>query len=163
MTEQDYKYYLDLGIQKTNEGKFEEALDALEKSLELKPNHALTHFSKGIVYHNLNQLRAAYENYAKAIDNNENMIDAYYNKAQAILAFENPTTEELQEAKTDLEKAVELDDKFIDAYYHLAIVKMKLGLYESAVVSLDKVLQLQPNSPYSKALKKLILTKYLKI
>ena len=50
MTEQDYKYYLDLGIQKTNEGKFEEALDALEKSLELKPNHALTHFSKGIVY-----------------------------------------------------------------------------------------------------------------
>ncbi|MGN1125075.1 MAG: tetratricopeptide repeat protein [Candidatus Gastranaerophilaceae bacterium] len=163
MTEQDYKYYLDLGIQKTNEGKFEEALDALEKSLDLKPNHALTHFSKAIAYHNLNQLRAAYENYARAIKIDEKMVDAYYNKAQAILAFENPTEEELKEAKEDLEKAVELDNQFVDAYYHLAIVKMKLGLYESAIVSLDKVLEIQPKSPYSKALKKLIMKKYLHI
>ena len=52
MTEKDYKYYLEEGIKKTNEGKFEEALENLEKSLELKPDHALTHFSKGIAYHN---------------------------------------------------------------------------------------------------------------
>lgn len=40
MTDKDYKYYLDEGIKKTNEGKFEEALKDLEKSLELKPDHA---------------------------------------------------------------------------------------------------------------------------
>lgn len=51
------------------------------------------------------------------------MIDAYYNRAQAILAFDNPSEEELKEAKADLEQATKLDDKFIDAYYYLAIVK----------------------------------------
>lgn len=161
MTEKDYKYYLEEGIKKTNDGKFEEALENLEKSLELKPDHALTHFSKGIAYHNLTQLRAAYENYGHAIKIDEKMIDAYYNRAQAILAFDNPSEDELKEAKADLEQATKLDDKFIDAYYYLAIVKMKLGLYESAIVSLDKVLAIQPQSPYSKALKKLIMKKYL--
>ena len=161
MTDKDYKYYLEEGIKKTNEGKFEEALKDLEKSLELKPDHALTHFSKAIAHHNLKQLRAAYENYGHAIKIDEKMVDAYYNRAQTILAFDNPSEEELKEAKTDLEKATELDDKFIDAYYYLAIVKMKLGLYESAIVSLDKVLAIQPQSLYSKALKKLIMKKYL--
>lgn len=161
MAEKDYKYYLEEGIKKTNEGKFEEALENLEKSLELKPDHALTHFSKGIAYHNLKQLRAAYENYGHAIKIDEKMIDAYYNRAQAILAFDNPSEDELKEAKADLEQATKLDDKFIDAYYYLAIVKIKLGLYESAIVSLDKVLAIQPQSPYSKALKKLIMKKYL--
>ena len=161
MTEKDYKYYLEEGIKKTNEGKFEEALENLEKSLELKPDHALTHFSKGIAYHNLKQLRAAYENYGHAIQIDEKMIDAYYNRAQAILAFDNPSEDELKEAKADLEQATKLDDKFIDAYYYLAIVKMKLGIYKNEIVSLDKVLAIQPQSPYSKALKKLIMKKYL--
>ena len=89
------------------------------------------------------------------------VLDVDTETVQTILAFDNPSEEELKEAKTDLEKATELDDKFIDAYYYLAIVKMKLGLYESAIVSLDKVLAIQPQSPYSKALKKLIMKKYL--
>lgn len=161
MTEHDYKYYLEQGIDKTNQGKFEEALKDLEKSLELKPDHALTHFSKGIAYHNLKQLRAAYENYGHAIKIDEKMVDAYFNRAQTILAFDKPTESELNEAKKDLEKATELDDKFIDAYYYLAIAKMKLGEYQSAIESLDKVLAIEPQSPYSRALKKLIEQKYL--
>lgn len=163
MTEQDYKFYLNEGIELTNQGKFEDAIDSLNKSLELNNGNALTYFSKAIAYHNLGQLRAAYENYGKAILLDKKMIDAYYNKAQAILAFEDATEEELEEALANLEKATELDEKFIDAHYYSAVVKKKLSLYESAIVSLNKVLDLQPESPYSKALKKLILTKYLHI
>lgn len=162
MTEQDYKYYLDQGIEKTNQGKFEEALELLEKARELNENNALIHFSKAIAYHNLNQLRAAYENYSHAIELDKKMIDAYYNRAQTILAFENPTEDELKEALQDLERAVELDEKFIDAHYYSAVVKKKLGMYESAINSLDKVLAIEPLSPYSRALKKLIEQKYLK-
>lgn len=163
MAEQDYKFYLNEGIELTNQGKFEDAIDSLNKSLELNKGNALTYFSKAIAYHNLGQLRAAYENYGKAILLDKKMIDAYYNKAQAILAFEDATEDELKEALSNLEKATELDEKFIDAHYYSAVVKKKLGLYESAIVSLNKVLDLQPESPYSKALKKLILTKYLHI
>ena len=86
MTEQDYKFYLNEGIDKTNQGKFEEALEVIEKAQRLNPQNALIYFSKAIAYHNLNQLRAACENYDKALKLDNKMVDAYYNKAQAILA-----------------------------------------------------------------------------
>lgn len=161
MSEQDYKFYLNSGIEKTNQGKFDEALEFLEKALSLNNKNALIHFSKAIVYHNLHQLRAAYENYSNAIKLDEKMIDAYYNRAQTILAFENPSQDELQEALEDLLKAVELDEKFIDAYYYAATIKKKFKDYKGAIELLDKVLNIEPQAPYSRALKKLIEQKYL--
>lgn len=158
----DYKYYLNYGIELTNKGKFEEAIDEFDKSLEIKSDSALTYFSKGIAYHNLNKLEDAYECYTKAIDCNPQMIDAYYNRAQVILAYDSPTDDELKSALSDLQKAVELDAKFIDAYYYAAVVQKKLGEYKAAITSLDKVIALQPDAVHSRALKKLILQKYLK-
>lgn len=163
MAEQDYKFYLNEGIELTNQNKFEDAINSLNKAISLKPDNALSYFSKAIAYHNLGQLRAAYENYGKAILLDKKMIDAYFNRAQAILGLEDATEDELKEALSNLETATELDPKFIDAHYYSAVVKKKLGLYESAIVSLNKVLDMQPESPYSKALKKLILTKYLHV
>ena len=63
MTEQDYKFYLNEGIELTNQSKFEDALESLNKAIELNPSNALSYFSKAIAYHNLGQFRAAYENY----------------------------------------------------------------------------------------------------
>lgn len=160
--EKDYKYYTNLGIEQTNLQKFDEALEALDKAIELNPNSPLAYFSKAIVFHNLNQLQAAYENYSKAIELNPVMIDAYYNRAQAILAYDEPDEDELREALADLKKAAELDKKFIDAYYYAAVVQKKLGEYKEAIALLDKVIELEPQAVHSKALKKLILQKYLK-
>ena len=89
------------------------------------------------------------------------MIDAYYNRAQVILLNKNAAEEELRGALKDLEKAYELDDKFIDAYYTAAVIEKKLGEYHKAIALLDRVLLLEPNAVYSKALKKLIQQKYL--
>ena len=60
-----------------------------------------------------------------------------------------------------MSKAVELDPKFIDALYYKAVVQKKLKDYEGAVETLDKALEIEPQAVYSKALKKLILQKYL--
>lgn len=159
--EKDFKYYTNLGIEKTNEQCFDEAIEALDKAVELNPDYALAYFSKGIVFHNLNQLQAAYENYSKAIDLNDKMTDAYYNRAQAILAFENKTDEELREALSDLEKAYELDPKFLDAMYYAATIKKKFEDYKGVLELLDRILEIDPQAVYSRALKKLILQKYI--
>lgn len=159
--EQDYKYYTNSGIEKTNIKDFDGALNDLDKAIELKPDYALAYFSKGIVFHNLNQLQAAYENYTRAIELDPNMIDAYYNRAQTILAYEKPDEKELRQALEDLDKAAELDTKFIDAYYYAAVIKKKLQDYHGAIEYLDKVLEIEPDAVYSKALKKLIIQKYL--
>lgn len=160
--EHDYKFYLDKGISETNEGKFDEALHSLDRAIALNPDDAMPYFSMAIVFHNINELESAYENYTKAIKLNPKMIDAYYNRAQSMLADKDAGKEKLKEALDDLKKAIELDPKFIDALYYSAVVKKMLGEYESAIEDLDKVIALEPNAVYSKALKKLLQQKYLK-
>jgi len=161
MDNKDYKYYLDLGITETNSGNFDEALRALDKALEFEPNSAMAYFSKAVVFHNQKELECAFENYTKAIEVKPDMIDAYYNRAQITLLQDSQTDEELKNALEDLEKAVELDEKFVDAHYYSAVIKKKLANYEGALESLDKVLAIEPMAVYSRALKKLILQKYM--
>ncbi|MCR5261348.1 MAG: tetratricopeptide repeat protein [Candidatus Gastranaerophilales bacterium] len=162
--DKDAKFYTNSGIDKTNSGDFAGALEDFNKSLEIKPDWALTYFSKAIVFHNLQRLEDAFENYSKAIELKPDMVDAYYNRAHVILLDKNNHTDEkeLKKALCDLQKAVELDNKFTDAYYYLGVVKMKLKDYKGAVNELDKVLALEPDAIHSKALKKLLLQKYIK-
>lgn len=160
--EHDYKYYTNLGITETNKGNFEEAVENFSKAINLNPTYALAHFSKAIAYHNLNRLEEAYENYSKVIVICPQMVDAYFNRAQTILADENADEEELNKALQDLETAIELDSKFVDAYFYAALIKKKLKDYGGALNYLDKVIEIEPHAVHSRALKKLILQKYLK-
>ncbi len=163
MTEQkDYKYYTDLGISQTNAKDYADAINSFDKAIELNPDYALAYFSKAIVFHMQYELQAAFENYTKAIEKNPEMVDAYYNRAQVILSYENPDEGELISALKDLKKATDLRADFVDAHYYSAVVKKKLKDYKGAVESLDRALEFEPQGVYSKALKKLILQKYLK-
>lgn len=155
----DYKFYLDKGINETNEGKFDDALHSLSRAVGLKPDDALSNFSLAIVYHNMNELKAAYDCYSKAIECNPKMIDAYFNRAQVLLAKKD--NEKLPEILKDLDKAIELDSKFIDALYTKAVIQKKMEDYKGALETLDKILEIDPTAVYSRALKKLILQKYM--
>ena len=140
--EHDYKFYLDKGISETNEGKFDEALHSLDKAIALNPDEAMPYFSMAIVFHHLGELEPAYENYTKAIELNHKMIDAYFNRAQVLLADKEAGNEKLKSAIADFDKAIELDPKFIDALYYKATVQKKLEDYKGAVETLDRVWRL---------------------
>lgn len=157
----DYIFYTNEGIEKTNKGDFEGALKDFDKALELNPENALTYFSQAIVYHNLQEIQKAYDTYSKSIEYNPEMIDAYYNRAHVLLLDKNAKKEILEQALSDLKKSYELDNKFLDAYYYAAVVEMKLENYTKSVELLDKVLEMEPDAIHSRALKKLILKKYL--
>ena len=156
----DYKDYLEQGIQETNEGKFDDALHSLNRAISLNHNDPLAFFSLAIVFHNLYEYKSAYENYTMAINLKPDMCDAYFNRAQVILAEKDDSR--LNEVLEDLNKAIELDSKFIDALYYKAVCQKKLKDYKGAVETLDKVIAIDPQAVYSKALKILIMQKYLK-
>lgn len=149
------KYYLSLGISEVNSGNFPEAIRSFDEVLKYNPKSDLAFFYKGITYHSLGRDKEAYECYTQALVYNKKMTDAYFNRGQLILK-ENP-----KEAIDDFVSAIALDSKFIDAYYALAAAQKTLGLYEEAVKNLDKIIELEPQAVNAKALKKLILTKYL--
>ena len=113
-------------------------------------NHALENYDEAML------------DYTKALQLNEKMTDAYYNRARIILTRKDIENPDIKQAVKDLEKALELDEKFIDAMYALAAAHKKLGNYHEALKHLDNLLEIEPEAINARALKKLLLQKYIK-
>ena len=157
----DYKYYFNLGIQEANLGNTNEAMIAYNKSLEIKPDFAPTYMFIGILEFQKANYEKAREYYTKAINCDTGLTDAYFNRAQIVFATKTENKQELESALEDLQKAVELDNKFIDAYYSIAVIYKNLGNYKEAIKNLDKILEIDEQSVNARALKKLLIKKYL--
>ena len=157
----DYKYYFNLGIQEANVGNTNETMSAYNKVIELKPDFAPVYMFIGILEFQKENYKKAYEYYSKTIDIDKNMVDAYFNRAQIVFATKTEDKKELKSALEDLEKAIEFDDKFIDAHYSMAVIYKNMGDYKQAIKSLDKILDIDEQSVNARALKKLLIKKYL--
>lgn len=99
--------------------------------------------------------------YTKALQLNPKMTDAYYNRAKIILSRKDIENPDIQKAVADLEKALELDGNFVDALFGMAAAQKKLGNYHKSLEYLERLLQIEPDAIQAKALKKLILQKYI--
>ncbi len=157
----DYKYYLDNGIYNFQDGKYEDAIENINKSLELKNDWAIPYFYRGAVYDAMEKYDEAMLDYTKALSIDDKMTDAYYNRAKIILSRKDIENPNIQNAINDLEKALELDNKFVDALFAMAAAYKKLGDYHKALSYLEKLLEIEPDAVHAKALKKLILQKYI--
>ena len=158
----DYKTFLDKGIDEINAGKFRDGIKNINKSLELKNDWEIPYFFRGVANHALGRYDEATLDYTKALQFNKKMTDAYYNRARIILTRKDTENPNIKQAVEDLEKALELDEKFIDAMYALAAAHKKLGNYHEALKHLDNLLAIEPEAVNARALKKLLLQKYIK-
>lgn len=149
------KYYMSLAVADINSGKFLDGIKNLEEVLKYNQNSYLAYFYKGVSYHSMGLDENAIEAYTKALELNKNLVDAYFNRGQILYKSEP------KKALDDFVSAVALDNKFIDAYYSIAAIQKSQGQYEDAIKNLDKILEIDENAINAKALKKLILTKYM--
>lgn len=156
-----YKFYLDEAIDDFYKGKFDDAILKLDKSIQIKNDFEVSYFYRAACYQALEKWDMAMLDYTKAIQLNPKMTDAYYNRARIILSRKDIQNPKIENAVSDLEMALSLDEKFIDALFAMAAAKKKLGKYSEAVSYLDKLIELEPDAVNAKALKKLILTKYM--
>lgn len=157
----DYKSLLDDGIFDIRNGKFEDAVQKINQSIELKRDWEISYFYRAAAYQALEKFNDALLDYTKAIQLNPRMTDAYYNRAYINLTRKDIKNPDLQKTVEDLNKALELDPKFIDALYAMAAAQKKLGNYHTALEYLEKLIQIEPDAVNAKALKKLILQKYI--
>ena len=156
----DYKDYLDFAIYNFQCGKYIEAIEEINKSLKIKDNWDIPYFYRGASNQALENYDEAILDYTKAIELNEKMTDAYYNRAKILLSRKDIEDPDVFRAISDLEKALELDPNFIDALYAMAAAQKKMKNYQLALKYLDRLLVLQPDFIYARALKKLIISKY---
>lgn len=157
----EYKKYLDDGILELRSGDLNIALDNITKSIELKNDWEISYFYRAVVHQALKNYDDAILDYTKAVQINDKMTDAYYNRAQIILSRKDIINPDIFKAISDLEKAIELDPKFVDALFALAAAYKKLADYHKALEYIEKLLQIEPDAVVAKALKKLILQKYI--
>ena len=157
----DYKYYIDEGIVDIKNGKYKNAIENIDKSIELKNDWEISYFYRGVANQALGNYDEAMLDYTKSIQINPKMTDAYYNKAYIALSRKDIEAPNIKKAIEDLEKALELDPKFIDALYAMAAAYKKLEDYHKALEYLEKLLQIEPQAINAKALKNLILKKYI--
>ena len=158
----DYKNYLDDGIYDIQCGKYKDGIEKINQSLELKNDWEIPYFYRAVAHQALENFDDAILDYTKALQLNDKMTDAYYNRAKILLSRKDITNPDINRAISDLEKSLELDPNFIDALYAMGAAQKKIENYHKALEYLNKVIELQPDHIFAKALQKLILTKYLK-
>ena len=159
---EDYKYYLDNGIFDIQSGKYEDAVIKIDQSIEMKNDWEISYFYRAVAHQALENFDDAILDYTKALQINDKMTDAYYNRAKILLSRKDIEVPDLNRAVLDLEKALELDNNFVSALYAMGAAQKKLENYHKALEYLNRAVELQPDFIHAKALQKLILTKYLK-
>lgn len=157
----DYKKYTDDGIELVYKGEFEKAIKNFTKSIELKNDWEIPYFYRAVSYQALEEFDNAMIDYTKALSINDKMTDAYYNKAKITLSRKDIPNPDINKAIEDLNKALELDEKFVDALFAMAAAYKKLEDYHKSLEYLEKLLEIEPQAVHAKALKKLILAKYM--
>ncbi|MCQ2754322.1 MAG: tetratricopeptide repeat protein [bacterium] len=158
----NYKKFLDIGIFSIQNGKFQDGIENINKSLEIKSDWEIPYFYRGVAYQALEKFDDAILDYTKALSFNNKMADAYYNRAYIMLTRKDLENIDYNKVIADLEQALNLDNNFIDALYAMAAAKMKVEKYSESLEFLERLLFIQPDSINAKALKKLLLTKYIK-
>jgi len=157
----DYKFYIDEGINNIQNGEFQSAIENINKSLEFKKEWEIPYFYRAVAHQALKNFDDAMLDYTKVLNINKKMTDAYYNRAKIILTRKDIENPDISSAVADLEKALEQDEKFIDALYAMAAAQKKLENYEKAMEYLDRLLAIEPEAINARALKKLLLQKYI--
>jgi Tfp pilus assembly protein PilF len=106
-----------LGVVRSQEGKLQEAMKALQQAVKLSPNDAFSYRNLGIVYYQLNQNDAAIDALERSIALDPNNV---YSHDYLGCACSQKGWQEV--AEKEFQKAIEINDDFPDAHYNLAIV-----------------------------------------
>lgn len=155
-----YKQMLDEGIDLIYKNDFQSAIDKINLSIELKNDWEISYFYRAVAYQALEKTDEAILDYTKALKINPKMTDAYYNRAKIMLERKDCKVD-INKIISDLDNALNLDENFVDALFAMAAAQKKAGDYHKALEYLERLLKIQPDAIHARALKKLLLQKYI--
>jgi len=133
-------HYL-LGKSYIASGRYNDAIDELNISINLKGNFAPAYFELGNAQYKKLSYPAAKESYKKAISYDKKLIDAYNN-----LGVISTLTNDLKAAETNLKTCIALNPDFAAAYKNLGILyDTKMKKSAEAIANYNKYLSLRPD------------------
>jgi pentatricopeptide repeat protein len=121
-------------------GRYEEALQAYEKALELNPDDSYVWCEKGFTLFSLDRYEEALMVFDKILEPNPDDSDAWYGKGIALYGLGR-----YEEALQAYEKARELIPDLFQNWCDIAAALCKLGRFEEALQYYEKALELNPD------------------
>ena len=122
-------------------GKYELALKAIEKAIELDPADSKMWSNKGLVLSNLNQHDEALKAVENSIELDPDDSDLWYNKGIVLSNFDRD-----DEALKSIEKAIELEPSDSMSWFNKGVILRDLGRPELALESTEKAIELEPGN-----------------
>ena len=132
-------FYGHLGSLKWDLKKFEDAIKAFTKAIELNP-HPFFYINRGGIKKELRNFKGAIEDYTKAIELNPQYILAYLKRARV-----RSELGDLKGAIEDYTKAIELSPNDFDLYDSRGNAKFNSGDLKGAIEDYTKAIKLNPN------------------
>jgi tetratricopeptide (TPR) repeat protein len=125
--ERNHLFWFEYGLRYDIEGKWQLAVKAYRKALQLDPTLADCWNNLATIYYRVGKKKKAIRYYMNALKINSSYKLAYYNLGNIF--------EELKKFRTAVKmylKAIELDPEYYDAHYNLALVYDKIHSYREA-------------------------------
>ena len=140
------------GVDAYRHDRDDEAVEDLQKAVQLDPDFAEAHYRLGLALHATGQKDEADKAFGDAVKAYEKLTrqepknaDAYY-----FLGLCYEKLDKFDDAARALKDSVrnlsESDENRDDKYYELAIVEYKLAQYDEAVAALNKALEINPDN-----------------
>ena len=157
-----------VGIIHHDKGKFEKAVQALEKALKINPKYTDASLNLAVIYNDMGQLKKAREIYAKAkqIVNEETKTDGLDPYSLGKLSNLHANLADIyyahgiyKEAIKEYQKALALSPDFVDIRTKLGIALRDSGKQRESIKELKKALVLKPD--YTQALLAIGLSHYM--
>ncbi|GAW16250.1 hypothetical protein ANO14919_056730 [Xylariales sp. No.14919] len=117
-------------------GSQEQALDDLNKSIELDPTMTQSYVKRASMHLETGNREQAAADIESAIRQNENDPDIYYHRAQ--LHFIHG---EWQNAAKDYQKSIDLDSEFIFSHIQLGVTQYKMGSIASSMATFRRCIK----------------------
>ncbi len=120
--------------------RYEEAIDAYSRAIELAPTYATAYNNRGIAYFNQQHYEQAIADYNRAIELDPTYAKAYHNRGYAYDDLGH-----YEQAIADYSSAIELDPTYATAYNGRGYTYEQMKLYEQAMRDYTRALELDPN------------------
>ncbi|MEO5361825.1 MAG: tetratricopeptide repeat protein [Nitrospirota bacterium] len=109
--------YYNLGTVLAEEGKYDQSLNAFDKSIEIEPSRVDAYINKGVVFMRIRQFDKAAESFSKAIAVKPDIPEAYNGLGEAMMSLGSRET-----AATLFQKALSLNPKYPKAQSNLDMI-----------------------------------------
>lgn len=128
------------GFNKIKAQNYQEAIDALNQSLQLNPAYAPAYLSRGVARLALADYQGAIQDYTQAITIDPKLAEAYVGRGNAYQAIGAR-----QRAINDFNQALGIDPANSEAYYNRGIVRDSLGDERGAIGDFSQAIRINPS------------------